>query len=84
VEPLDQWEPEAVSLDFDRRLYRSIEESGPRPGFLAWCAPLPSVTAMWRPVVPLALRVCCVAGVMLHAPQAVIAPVMVRRGRGEG
>lgn len=69
---LDRWEPEAVSMDFDRRLYRSIEEAQP----LSWMRRLFSpLQPLWRPVLPLA-AVCLliVAGVLLHNPQAVIVP----------
>jgi len=73
---LDQWEPEAVSLDFDRRLYRRIEESRPSSGFPGMVRRLfHPLQPLWRPVVPLAAAcLLVVAGVMLHAPQAVIAP----------
>jgi len=73
---LDQWDPEAVSMDFDRRLYRSIEEARPSSGlprmFRRLFRPL---QPLWRPVVPLAAAcLLIVAGVMLHRPQTVIAP----------
>src|SRR6266481_818274 len=67
---LDQWEPDAVSIDFDRRLYRTIDEARPSSG-------LPRVLRrvfhplqpLWRPVVPVAAAcLLIVAGVMLHAP----------------
>ncbi len=74
---LDEWEPEPVSLDFDRRLYRSIEAARPASGLprvlRRLFAPL---QPLWRPVVPLAAAcLLIVAGVMLHAPQAVMGPV---------
>jgi len=73
---LDQWEPDPVSLDFDRRLYRSIEAAKPafalRRLLRRHFSPLQS---LWRPVVPLAAAcLLIVAGVMLQTPQAVIAP----------
>jgi hypothetical protein len=73
---LDQWEPEPVSLDFDRCLYQSIEAARPAsvlPRLLRRVfGPL---QPLWRPVVPVAAAcLLIVAGVMLHAPQAVIAP----------
>ena len=73
---LDQWEPEAVSMDFDRHLYRSIEEARPSSGFPGILSRLfHPLQPLWRPVVPLAAAcLLIVAGLMLHAPQAVISP----------
>ena len=73
---LDQWEPEVVSLDFDRRLYRSIEEVRSSSGLPRMLRRLfGPLQPLWRPVVPLAAAcLLIVAGVMLHAPQAVISP----------
>jgi hypothetical protein len=73
---LDQWEPEPVSMDFDRRLYRSIEQSKPASGLPGGLRRLfGPLQPLWRPVVPLAAAcLLIVAGVMLHTPQAVIAP----------
>ena len=73
---LDQWDPEAVSMDFDRRLYRSIEEARPSSGLPRMLRRLfRPLQPLWRPVVPLAAAcLLIVAGVMLHTPQAVIAP----------
>jgi anti-sigma factor RsiW len=73
---LEQWEPEPVSLDFDRRLYGRIDQAKPSsrlPRILRRAfGPLQS---LWRPVVPLAAAcLLIVAGVVLHAPRAVIAP----------
>src|SRR5580765_5514539 len=77
---LDQWEPEAVSMDFDRRLYRRIENARSSSGLPR---ALPSMLRhlfhplqpLWRPVVPLAAAcLLIVAGVMLDAPRAVILP----------
>jgi len=64
---LDQWEPEAVSMDFDRRLYRRIEESRPSSGFPGMVRRLfHPLQPLWRPVVPLAAAcLLVVAGVML-------------------
>ena len=73
---LDQWEPEALSLDFDRRLYESIEEARPSSALLRALRRLfGPLQPLWRPVVPLAAAcLLIVAGVMLHAPRAVIVP----------
>jgi len=73
---LDQWEPEPVSLDFDRRLYRSIDEARPASGLSRMLRRLfGPLQPLWRPVVPLAAAcLLIVAGVMLHVPQAMIAP----------
>jgi anti-sigma factor RsiW len=74
---LDQWEPEPVSLDFDRRLYRSIEAARPAAGLQGMLRRLfGPLQPLWRPVVPLAAAcLLIIAGVMMRAPQAVIAPV---------
>lgn len=74
---LDQWEPEPLSLDFDRRLYRSIDEARPASGLPRMLRRLfRPLQPLWRPLVPLAAAcLLIVAGVMLHTPQAVIAPV---------
>src|SRR5947207_7225011 len=67
---LDQWEPEPVSLDFDRRLYRSIEAARPAAGLAGMLRRvIGPMQPLWRPVVPLAAAsLLIVAGVMLHAP----------------
>jgi|SRR5579859_1208927 len=74
---LDQWEPEPLSIDFDRRLYRSIEAARPASGLAGMLRRIfGPLQPLWRPVVPLAAAcLLIVAGVMLHAPQAVIAPL---------
>jgi len=70
---LDRWEPEPVSMDFDRRLYRRIEAGKAAFWIRRLFCPL---QPFWRPAVPLAAAcLLIVASVMLHKPQAVIAPV---------
>jgi anti-sigma factor RsiW len=71
---LDQWEPEAVSMDFDRRLYRSIEEARPSSGLRRMLRRLfRPLQPLWRPVLPLAAAcLLIVAGVILHAPQVIL------------
>ena len=70
---LDRWEPEPVSIDFDRRLYRRIEAGKAAFWIRRLFCPL---QPFWRPAVPLAAAcLLIVASVMLHKPQAVIAPV---------
>jgi hypothetical protein len=71
---LDQWEPEAVSMDFDRRLYRSIEEARPSSGLPRMLRRLfRPLQPLWRPVLPLAAAcLLIVAGVILHAPQVIM------------
>jgi len=74
-EALDQWEARPISPDFDRRLYRKIEEQSQsgwwtrvfgagRPAFL-------------RPALPLAAAACLVlvAGFIIDNPAGVAAPV---------
>jgi hypothetical protein len=74
-EALDQWEARPISADFNRRLYRKIEEQeqlgwwdrifgAGRPMFL-------------RPALPLAATACIVlvAGLMIDGPGRVAAPV---------
>jgi anti-sigma factor RsiW len=66
---LSQWEPEPVSADFDRRLYRAIET---KP--VSWLDRMfRPLQPLWRPVVPLAAAcLLIVAGVVLHTPQAAV------------
>jgi anti-sigma factor RsiW len=70
---LGQWEPEPVGADFDRRLYRRIEESRP----VLWIDRLirPLQPSFWRPAVPFAAACAVIAaGLLLHSPQAPVAP----------
>ena len=75
-EALDRWEAQPVSADFDRRLYRRIEEQES-----SWwrrvVAPLRPV--LWRPAVPLAATACLVllAGFISVGPERVAPPVAV-------
>ncbi len=69
---LSQWEPRDLSPDFDRRLYRKIEQAKPASWLGRLFGPL---HPLWRPVVPLAAAcLLIVAGVALHTPQAVLHP----------
>ena len=64
---LSQWQPERVSVDFDRRLYRTIE-ARPQTWIERVFRPF---QPLWRPAIPLAATcLLIVAGVALHAPQA--------------
>jgi hypothetical protein len=70
---LGQWEPEPVRADFDRRLYRRIEETRPA----SWIDRLirPLQPSFWRPAVPFAAACAViVAGLLLHSPSAPVAP----------
>jgi len=70
---LSQWEAEPLSADFDRRLYRAIDRARPVSWLDRVFAPL---QPLWRPAVPLAAAcVLIVAGLLLHAPQAVMRSV---------
>ena len=75
-EALDQWEARPVSLDFDRRLYRKIEEQEQ----LGWWERLfGSLRPVFlRPALPLAATACLVlvAGFMIDNPGRVAAPTV--------
>ena len=65
---LDQWEPRPVSADFDRRLYRRIEEQQQENW---WSRILGSSRPMFlRPALPLAATACLllVAGFIIDTP----------------
>jgi len=68
---LGRWEAEPVSAGFDRRLYHRIDA---QPA--SWMSRLfRPLHPLWRPVVPLAAAcLLIVAGVVLHAPKAVLNP----------
>lgn len=72
---LDEWEARPVSLDFDRRLYRRIEEQQQ----LGWWARLfgPARPMFLRPALPLAATACLllVAGFIIDTPVRRPAPV---------
>src|SRR5579863_7637090 len=62
---LSQWEPEGITDDFDRRLYRTIEDAKPFSWINRIFGPLQPV--LWRPAFPLiAACLMIVAGVLLH------------------
>ncbi len=73
-EALDQWEARPVSLDFDRRLYRKIEEQQQ----LGWWARMfgPSRPMFLRPALPLAATagLLLIAGLIIDTPERAIAP----------
>jgi anti-sigma factor RsiW len=75
-EALDQWEARPVSMDFDRRLYRKIEEQQQ----LGWWARIfgPSRPMFLRPALPLAATACLllVAGFIIDTPGRGPAPVV--------
>lgn len=68
---LSQWEPHPVGADFERRLYRAIDQAKP----VSWIERIlwPLQPVLWRPAVPLvAACLLIVVGVLLHGPQAVV------------
>jgi anti-sigma factor RsiW len=68
-EALDLWEPVAVSLDFNRNLWRRIDAAEAKP----WYRKLAdsSRLANWRPVLPLTAAVALIAaGFLLDHPGA--------------
>ena len=73
-EALDQWEARPVSPDFDRRLYRRIEEQEQ----LGWWARLfgPLRPVFLRPALPLAAAACLVlvAGFIIDDPAGLVMP----------
>jgi hypothetical protein len=66
---LDTWEPEPVSMDFNRRLYQRIEAETAAP----WYLRIGEFLRMgaWKPAIPLAAAVVLVAaGFMMDHPGA--------------
>lgn len=64
---LDAWEPEPVSLDFNRRLFDRIEAEGARPWWQRAWTSLGSLG--WKPAVPVAAAcMALVAVVLLRVP----------------
>jgi anti-sigma factor RsiW len=64
---LEDWEPAPVSMDFDRRLYRRIEQQ------VSWWARLARpLNPLWRHAVPVAAAagVVLVAGLLMNRPAA--------------
>jgi anti-sigma factor RsiW len=79
---LSQWEPQAVSADFDRRLYGAIDGAKPVSWIERMLRPLKPM--LWRPAVPLvAACLLIVVGVLLHSPQAGVAPPVDSQARVE-
>ena len=76
-EALDEWEARPVSPDFDRRLYRRIDEQDR----MSWWAHIfgPLRPAFLRPALPLAATACLVvvAGFLTVEPGRIAAPVAV-------
>jgi hypothetical protein len=70
---LDEWEARPAAADFDRRLYRRIEEHEQRSWWSRVCAPL------LRPAVPIAATACLlvVAGLIGMGPDRVTPPAPV-------
>ena len=62
---LDAWEPAAVSLDFDRRLYRRIEQQVPW-----WTRLTQPLSPLFRHAVPVAATagVVLMAGLLMYRP----------------
>ena len=75
-EALDQWEARPVSPDFDRRLYRKIEEQEQ----LGWWARVlgPLRPVFLRPALPLAATACLVlaAGFIIDDPARIAMPTV--------
>ena len=75
-EALDQWEARPISPDFDRRLYRRIEEQEQ----LGWWARIfgPLRPMFLKPALPLAATACLVlvAGFIIDNPGRVSAPMV--------
>ena len=57
-EALDQWDARPVSADFDRRLYRKIEEQEQMSWWSRIFGPMSPLT--WRPAMPVAATACLV------------------------
>ena len=76
-EALDQWDARPVSPDFDRRLYRRIEEQEQ----LGWWTRIfgPLGPMLWRPALPLAATACLVlaAGFIGVDPSRITVPTAV-------
>src|SRR5437867_9338209 len=75
-EALDQWEARPISADFDRRLYRKIEEQE-QLGW--WARVFGSLRPMFlRPALPLAATACLVlvAGFILDDPARFTLPAV--------
>ena len=75
-EALDQWEARPISPDFDRRLYRRIEEQEQ----LGWWARIfgPMRPMFLKPALPLAATACLVlvAGFIIDNPGRISAPMV--------
>ena len=75
-EALDQWEARPISPDFDRRLYRRIEEQEQ----LGWWARIfgPLRPMFLKPALPLAATACLVlvAGFIIDNPGRISAPMV--------
>src|ERR1700752_4831934 len=73
-EALDQWDARPVSADFDRRLYRRIEEQEQMGWFARVFGPLRPM--FLRPALPLAAMACLVlvAGFIVDEPGKLLSP----------
>jgi hypothetical protein len=71
---LDGWKPEAVSIDFNRRMWQKIDAAAAAP----WYRKLADSLRMgaWKPALPLAAAVLLVATafVMDHRPSVSVTP----------
>jgi hypothetical protein len=74
-EALDQWEARPISPDFDRRLYRTIEEQAQAGWWQRFFGPARPM--FLRPALPLAATACLVlvAGFIIDNPVKVTTPV---------
>jgi len=75
-EALDQWDARPVSADFDRRLYRKIEEQEQ----MSWWSRIfgPISPMAWRPAMPVAATACLVlvAAFISVNPGTIATPVV--------
>jgi hypothetical protein len=69
---LDAWDPEPVSLDFNRRLYQRIDRESRIPWWRRGLLPAGGLAYSWlRPALPVALACSLIAGVFLmQSPEA--------------
>ncbi len=71
---LDAWEPPAVSMDFNRRLWQRIDRATEVPWYRGLLNALHG--ANWKPVFPMAAAVLVIAGafVLDHQGERVVTP----------
>ncbi len=67
---LDRWEPMPVSMDFNRRLWRRIDEAATAPWYRSLGDSLR--LANWKPVFPMAAAILVIAGGFLLDHRGVV------------